>query len=108
MLAGLLADREIAALAKAEHHIKKPEMRPAVGDGIMLAADGADGNAAERKDSCLHRGPADDLDDLADIDPALEIGRVLDREMRHVRITPNDSSGERIRRSNSRGIGLCG
>ena len=74
MLAGFLARREIAALAKTQHHVEKPEIRPPVGDGVMLATDGTDLNAAEREDPGFHRGFADDLDDLAHIDAGVEIG----------------------------------
>ena len=75
-------------------------MRPAVGDGVVLAADRADANAAERKNPGFHRGLADDFDDLAHIDARIEIGGIFKREMRHVRITPKDSSGS-IKRSNA-------
>src|SRR6266849_9649243 len=40
MLAGLLAGREITALAKPQHHREKAEIRIAVGDGIVFAPDG--------------------------------------------------------------------
>ena len=70
MFAGLLAGGEIAALAKPQHHRQKTEMRIAVGNRVMLAADGADADAAERKDSGFHRGLADHLDDLCHIDAA--------------------------------------
>src|ERR1700733_5021407 len=83
MLAGLLAGGEIAALAKPQHHGEKPQMRIAVGDRKMLAADGADANAAERKDAGLRRGLADDFDDLAHVEPGIEIGGIFKREMRH-------------------------
>ena len=65
VLAGLLARGEVAALAKPQHHGEKAVLRVAVGDGVMLAADGADANAAERKNAGFHRGLAHDLDDQA-------------------------------------------
>ena len=74
MLAGLLAGREIPALAKTQHHIEKPEIGPSVGDGVMLAADSANANASQRKDPGFHRGLADDLDDHTHIDPRIEVG----------------------------------
>src|SRR5882724_1002173 len=88
MLAGLLAGGEIAALAEPQHHVEKAEMFPAVGDGKMLAADGADADAPERKDAGLHRGLADDFDDFCHVDAGIEIGGVFDREMRHVLLSP--------------------
>src|SRR6202795_409159 len=51
----------------------------------MLAADGADANAPERKDSGFHRGLAHEFDDLAHVDAAVEISGIFDREMRHLR-----------------------
>src|SRR5665213_3102127 len=57
----------------------------------MLAADGADANAPERENPGLHRGLAHEFDDLAHVDPVVEIGGILDREMRHVR-PPNSLS----------------
>ena len=74
MLAGLFARGEVAALAKPQHHREKAVLRVAVGNGVMLAFDGADANAAERKDSGFHRGLAHDLDDLGHIDARVEIG----------------------------------
>src|SRR5713226_3094759 len=74
MLAGLLAGCEIAALAEPQHHREKPEMRRAIGNGVMLAADRPDADAAKRKDPGFHRGLADDFDDLAHIDARIEIG----------------------------------
>ena len=65
---------QIAALAKTQHHIKKTEIGPSVGDGVVLAADRANANASERKDPGFDRGLADDLDDRAHIDPRIEIG----------------------------------
>src|SRR5579871_1412649 len=53
VVAGLLAGSEIAALAKPEHHVEKAVGRIAVGDRIVLAPDGADPDAAERKDAGL-------------------------------------------------------
>ena len=97
MLAGLLAGREIAPLAEAQHHIEKTEMRPPVGDGVMLATDRANPNAAEWKNPGLHRGLADDFHDLAHIDECIEIGGIFKGEMRHVRTTPNSSGKRRAR-----------
>src|SRR5450759_185244 len=74
MLAGLPAGGEIAPLAKPQHHGEKAELRIPVGDGVVLASDSADANAAERKNPGFHRGLAHDFDDLADIDAGIEIG----------------------------------
>jgi hypothetical protein len=74
VLAGLLAGRQIAALAKPQHHIEETEMRLSVGDRVMLAADRANANATERKNPGFYRGPADDFDDLAHIDARIEVG----------------------------------
>src|SRR3981081_1344966 len=74
MFAGFLAGREIAPLAKAQHHIEKAELPLAVGDGVVLTSDRADPNAAERKDPGFHRRLADHFDDCADIHARLEIG----------------------------------
>src|SRR5258706_5784820 len=97
MFSGLLAGREIAALAKPQHHVEKAEMRIPVGDGVVLATDRTNADAAERKDPGLHRGLADHLDDFPHIDARIEIGGIFEREMRHVRY-PNDCCG-RIKRS---------
>ena len=83
-----LAGREIAPLAKPQHHVEKAEMRAAVGNGVVLATDGTNPNTAERENAGLHRRLADHFDDLAHIEAGIEIGRVFDREMRHVGITP--------------------
>src|SRR6478735_4889409 len=88
VLAGLLAGGEIAALAEPQHHRKEAEIGVAVGDGVMLAFDGADADAAEREDAGLHRGLANDLDDFGHVDALVEIGRIFDREMRHGGFTP--------------------
>src|SRR6185312_7571477 len=98
MLAGLLAGGEVAALAKPQHHVEKPEIRTSIGDGIMLATNAADTDAAEWKDPGFDRGLADDFDDLAHVEPCIEIGGIFEREMRHVRITPAISI---VRRSSS-------
>ena len=58
LLARLLARREIAALAKPQHHGEKAVLRVAVGDGVMLAPDGTDANTPERKNPGFHRGLA--------------------------------------------------
>src|SRR5712691_11438137 len=47
--AGLLAGREVAALAEPEHHVEKAEIGISVRDRIMVASDGADADAAERE-----------------------------------------------------------
>src|SRR6185437_4929846 len=89
MLAGLLAGGEIAPLAEPQHHRKKAQIGVAVGDGVVLAFDGADADAAEREDAGLHRGFADDVDDLGHVDALVHVGRIFDREMRHGGFTPN-------------------
>src|SRR6266478_10102873 len=71
MLAGLLAGRKIAPLAQPQHHVEKAGMRTAVGDGVMLAADGTNTNAAERENAGLHRRLAHQFDDLADIEAGI-------------------------------------
>src|SRR3954447_21335379 len=48
VLAGLLAGREIAAFANAQHHVEKAVILPRIGDRIMFAFDSADADAAER------------------------------------------------------------
>ena len=53
---------------------RKPKLRLAVGDRIMLASDGADADAAEREDAGLDRGLADQLHDRAHVDARVEIG----------------------------------
>src|SRR5229473_5649846 len=93
MLAGLLAGGEIAPLAKPQDHVEKTVLRSPVGDGVMLATDGADANAAERKNPGFDRGPAYRLDDPAHIDVLIEVGRIFKGEMRHVRTPPTDFSG---------------
>src|ERR1700759_1351520 len=50
MLPGLLAGGEIASFPEPQHHVEEAEIGIAVGDGIVLAPDGADADAAERKD----------------------------------------------------------
>jgi hypothetical protein len=40
----------------------------------VLAADGANANAAERENPGLHRGLAHDFHDLAHVDPRIEVG----------------------------------
>src|SRR5665213_1464508 len=85
MLAGLLAGGEIAALAKPQYHREEAEIGVAVGNGIMLAADGADAGAADRENPGLQGGLADDFANLAHIDACIEIGGIFEREMRHVR-----------------------
>ena len=90
MFAGLLAGRQIAPLAKPQHHIEKTEMRLAIGNGVVFAADRANANASERKNPGFHRSLADDFDDLAHVDAGIQIGRIFDREMRHDRITPSE------------------
>src|SRR3954454_16906189 len=42
MLAGFLPRGEVAAFAEPQHHVEKAEMRSAIGDRGVLAADGAD------------------------------------------------------------------
>src|ERR1700735_1626554 len=83
MFAGLLAGDEVAAFAQAQHHIEESEMGLAIGDGELLAADGADANAAERENSGLHRGLAHDFHDLSHVNPPIEVGGILQCEMRH-------------------------
>src|SRR5207253_8207319 len=88
MFARLLAGGEVAALAKPQHHVEETQIRPSVGDRIMLAPDRADPNAAERENAGFYRGPADDFDGRSHIETAIEIGGIFDGEMRHGGITP--------------------
>src|SRR5882724_12102784 len=81
--AGLLAGREVAALAEPEHHVEKAEIGISIRDRIMLAFDSADADAAEREDAGFNRGLADDFDGFAHVDKGVEIGGIFDREMRH-------------------------
>src|ERR1043166_6953394 len=74
------------SLAEPQHHVEKAEMRTAVGDGKMIAPDGADADAAERKDSGLDRRLAHQLDQRLHVDAGLEIGGIFDGEMRHRRL----------------------
>src|ERR1700761_4518524 len=55
VFAGFLSGREISPLAKTQHHVEKGEIRTSIGDGIVLATDGANTNASEREDACLNR-----------------------------------------------------
>ncbi len=83
MVAGALARGEVAALANAQHQRHKAELRVAVGDRIVVAADGADADAAKREYAGLDRGASDHLDHLAHIGALSEVGRIFDGEMRH-------------------------
>ncbi len=74
MFAGLLSGREVAPLAKPQHHVEEAKTLVAVGDRIVLAPDGADANAPERKDAGLDGGLADQLHDEAHVDASVEIG----------------------------------
>src|SRR5262245_6766294 len=89
MLARLLPRGEIAAFAEPQHHVEEAEVRIAVGDGVVLASDRADADAAEREDAGLGRGLAHDFDDFGHVDALVEIGGIFDREMRHGGFTPN-------------------
>src|SRR3974390_1839905 len=73
MLAGLLARGQIAAFAEPQQHGEKAGLCRPVGDGVMLAANGADANAADRKYSGLHRGLAYDFDHPGHVDAGIEI-----------------------------------
>ena len=70
MFAGLLAGGEVAAFAEPQHHVEKAVIRSAVGDRVVLASDGADANTAEREDTGLDRGLANQLHDRAHVDVA--------------------------------------
>src|SRR5215471_10111443 len=83
VLAGSFSGGEVAAFAKSQQHVEKSVICPAVGNGIVLASDGAITDAAEREDAAFHRGPAHDLDDFGHVDAPVEIGRIFYREMRH-------------------------
>src|SRR5436309_10030340 len=74
MFAGGFSGREIAALAKPQHHGEKTEIGFPVRDRVMLAPDSANANAPDRKDSGFDRGLADEFDQLAHIDAGIEVG----------------------------------
>src|SRR4029079_13339381 len=74
MFAGGPARCEIAPLAKPQHHGEKTEIRFPVRDCVVLATDGADANAPERKDPGFDCGLADDFDQLAHVDAGIEVG----------------------------------
>src|SRR5450631_3749247 len=90
MLAGFLAGGEIATLAEPQHHVEKAVLGLPVGDGKLLTADRANANPAEREDAGFHRGLADDFDDLVQVDAAIEIGRIFNREVRHAGSLPEN------------------
>jgi len=69
---------------------RKPKFGRSVGNRIVLAAHGADADAAEREDPGFHRGLADHLDHRLHVDAGIEIGGIFKREMRHVGLTPVD------------------
>lgn len=73
MLAGLLARREVAALADAQYHVEEAVVLPVVGDGIMLAPHGADADAAEREDTGLDCRLAHDFAHRCDVEMAIEV-----------------------------------
>ena len=83
MLTGFLAGGEIPAFTKPQHHIEKAVSWPAVCDCVVLAANGAHADAAERENAGLHGRLADDIDDLGHVEAFIEIGGIFDREMRH-------------------------
>src|SRR3954469_22390352 len=83
VLAGSLAGGEVAAFAKPKHHVEKAEMRSSVGHGGVLAADGADADAAERENPGFNGSLAHYLDHGLHVDARLEIGGIFNREMRH-------------------------
>ena len=74
MFAGLLSGREVAPLAKPQHHVEEAEALVAVGDRIVLASDGADTNAPEREDAGFDGGAANQLHDRGHVDAPIEIG----------------------------------
>src|SRR6185437_12437597 len=84
VLAGLLAGREIAALAEPQQHGDEAVIGVAVGNRKMLAAHGADAGAADRENSGFDRGLADHLAHLAHVDAGIQVGGIFEREMRHV------------------------
>src|SRR3954451_12453140 len=63
LLAGFFAGGEVAAFAEPQHHVEKRQVRLAVGDRIMLASDGANPDAAEREDTGLDGGLANQFHD---------------------------------------------
>src|SRR6266481_4814374 len=71
LLTGFLARREITPFAQPQHQVEKAEVRPPVGDRVMLAFDGADADAAKREDAGFDRRLADQLDDFAHIDAGI-------------------------------------
>src|SRR4051812_4725562 len=83
MFAGFFAGREVAAFAEPQHHVEKAEMRTAVGNGGVLAADGADADAAKRENPGFHRGLAHHLDHRLHVEAGLEICGIFDGKVRH-------------------------
>src|SRR5436305_8408135 len=84
VFAGSLAACEIAALAEPKHHGEKAEMRSAIADRIVFAPDGTDTDPANGENTGLDRCLADKFDDLAHIDSVVEVGGILNGEMRHL------------------------
>src|SRR4029079_12434452 len=108
MFAGLLAGGEVAPFAEPQHHVEKAEMRVAVGNRIMLAAHGANANAAKREDAGLNRGLAHQFHNGAHVDARIEVSGIFDSEMRHVfnsgvpRYSLRRSNSSRSRKRHSR------
>src|SRR3954452_11248887 len=71
MFAGLLAGGEVAAFAEPQHHVEKSEVLCAVGDGVVLAFDGADPDAAERENAGRDRFLANQFDHRGHVDAAI-------------------------------------
>ena len=92
MFAGLLAGRQIAPLAKPQHHVEEAEVRTSIGDGVMLATDGTNTNAAKRENAGLQCRLANHFDDFSHVEAGIEIGGVFNREMRHAGDHSNNSS----------------
>src|SRR5262249_2148803 len=95
VLASLLARSQIAAFAEPQHHVEEAVLGIAVSNRIMLAAECANADAAEREDAGLDGGLAHDFDHLSHVESLVEVGGVFDGEMRHGGFSnSSDASGE--------------
>src|SRR5262249_52947927 len=72
MFAGPFARGEIASLAEPQQHCQEAVVVAAIGNRIILAGDRAHPNAADGEHAGLHRGPAHNLADLADVHDVVE------------------------------------
>jgi hypothetical protein len=90
VLGGLLLGLGGSARSQADRNVEKGVIRIAVGDDPVIAGGCADADAGERKHACFHRCVAQDCQKTGNFQPFLKIGGIVDMEMRHVPILPND------------------